>query len=733
VDSDSEFIINLSPIDLTQPEISLLSKGLGFCPTPRSIDDLQLNQDLEQFCRRMRLKDFFFDKDDKADDTTAYNPFKPKSTWNPPKRNYKLEQFLDSVCKDIKSIKFNNRVDNLSSEERQALRSLRNNQQIVIKPADKGSAVVIQDRIDYVNEGNRQLSNSLAYSKIRSDPTLKNTKTVQSTLSKLDIDDQTISAISPNDKSVKCPLFYMLPKVHKNNNPGRPIVSGCACPTAQVSRFVDFHLRPLVEKLPSYLQDTTHFLKHISNLNKRGPFPNNTVLVSADVSALYTNIPHNEALSACKKYLDTRSKKSPPTEHLIRLLELVMSLNSFEFDGHFYTQTLGLRMGTCVAPAVANLFMGDLEASLLNSTAFKPLEGSWKRYIDDIHMLWTSGLDALEEFKIFLNQFHDTIKFTFEVSSSQVPFLDTLTQLKDGHIHTTIYSKPTDTHSYLLPSSCHPSHTFKGIPYSQALRVRRICSEPHEEESNINLLKQHLLKRQYNEQSVDTQINKARTIDHNSLLQYKPKKKTDRTPLVATYNPALNQIRQILNRHLHILNDDERLKQVFPSPPLLSFRRPRNLRDLTVSAKLRPLEQDEPPGCKRCTAKKCSVCPYVKECSKFTSFTTGESFPITSSIHCKSSWVVYLITCSACNLQYVGKCETTLYTRFSNTKSDIKLNKKKLPIVDHFNSPGHSYNNISLRGIEHIRCQKRPILMHRESFWIAKLRTLKPSGINADP
>ena len=71
--------------------------------------------------------------------------------------------------------------------------------------------VVIQDGKDYVEEGIRQLSNTQTYTQIRSDPTLKNTKTVQNTLSKLDIGDQTTSAISPNPNDVKCRSFYMLP------------------------------------------------------------------------------------------------------------------------------------------------------------------------------------------------------------------------------------------------------------------------------------------------------------------------------------------------------------------------------------------------------------------------------------------------------------------------------------------------------------------------------------------
>ncbi|XP_072041052.1 uncharacterized protein [Amphiura filiformis] len=359
----------------------------------------------------------------------------------------------------------------------------------------------------------------------------------------------------------------MLPKVHKANNPGRPIVSGCSCPTKQISRFVDYHLRPLVESLPSYIQDTTDFIKHINTLNENAPLPDNTLLVSADVTALYTNINHNEALRACQQYLGTRPNKSPPTVDLIRLLELVMTLNSFEFNSQFYNQILGIRMGTCVAPSAANLFMGSLEARLLDTATTKPLEGSWVRFIDDVHFLWTSGVDNLEAFKSHLNTSHPTIKFTFESSPTQVPFLDTLTILKQGHIQTSLYSKPTDKHTYLLPSSCHPPHTFSGIPYSQALRVRRICSDPEEEDRHLNNLRSNLLKRAYDPNTIDKQIGKAKQQDRKSLLTYKPKKKMDRVPLVTTYNPAFNNIRSIISRHLHILDADDRLKQIFPLPP----------------------------------------------------------------------------------------------------------------------------------------------------------------------
>ena len=128
--------------------------------------------------------------------------------------------------------------------------------------------------------------------------------------------------------------MYFLPKIHKDNNPGRPIVSGCACPTVEISRFLDIHLRPLVETLPSYIQDTTHFLSHIQEINNQySPLSPRAILVSADVCSLYSNIPHSEGIRATQQALETRPNPHPPTEQLVRLLELILNLNYFSIPG----------------------------------------------------------------------------------------------------------------------------------------------------------------------------------------------------------------------------------------------------------------------------------------------------------------------------------------------------------------------------------------------------------------
>ena len=109
--------------------------------------------------------------------------------------------------------------------------------------------------------------------------------------------------------------------------------------------------------------------------------------------------------------------------------------------------------------------MTDLEKRLLSDIDLKPY--IWWRYIDDIFLIWEHGEESLKLFLGKINKIHPTIKFTADVKVI----------MKDEKIITDLYFKPTDTHQYLDSSSCHRYHCKKSIPYSQTLRLNRICSD----------------------------------------------------------------------------------------------------------------------------------------------------------------------------------------------------------------------------------------------------------------
>ena len=110
----------------------------------------------------------------------------------------------------------------------------------------------------------------------------------------------------------------------------------------------------------------------------------------------------------------------------------------------------------------------------------------WWRYIDDIYYIWEHGEESLETFLNKLNTFNPTIKFTAEYSKETINFLDVNVRLVEGELMTDLFVKPTDTHQFLDPSSSHPYHCKKGIPYSQTLKLNRICSDKESFDKRCN-------------------------------------------------------------------------------------------------------------------------------------------------------------------------------------------------------------------------------------------------------
>ena len=176
-------------------------------------------------------------------------------------------------------------------------------------------------------------------------------------------------------------------KIHKNPMGIRPIVSSI---TEPISQFADRWLQPHVKNLPSYLRDSTEFLKLVETMK----IPSNCLLASIDISSLYTNIPHGDGKQSVLYYLqnnpDNYTQPEQPTpDVLVELIDIVLKNNVFEFNNQYYLQIQGTVMGTKMAPAYANLFMGKLEEKLNELGKLHIM--LWKRFIDDIFVIWTGS------------------------------------------------------------------------------------------------------------------------------------------------------------------------------------------------------------------------------------------------------------------------------------------------------------------------------------------------------
>ena len=113
--------------------------------------------------------------------------------------------------------------------------------------------------------------------------------------------------------------------------------------------------------LPSYIKDTTHFIKI---LNEMDTISDNAWLVTLDVTQLYTNISNEEGILAAKECLHNfrpNPNLKPSNDSLLTLMKFVLTMNNFQFNGDNFLQISGTSMGTKMAPAYANCFMGKFE------------------------------------------------------------------------------------------------------------------------------------------------------------------------------------------------------------------------------------------------------------------------------------------------------------------------------------------------------------------------------------
>ena len=96
----------------------------------------------------------------------------------------------------------------------------------------------------------------------------------------------------------------------------------------------------------------------------------------------------------------------------------VLTINYFSFNKKLYMQKRGTAMGTVMAPAYANAFI--LETQMVGFLEYKPK--LWRRFIDDVFMIWPHGEEKLQDFIAHIRDYHDTGKFTVECSTEQIAF-----------------------------------------------------------------------------------------------------------------------------------------------------------------------------------------------------------------------------------------------------------------------------------------------------------------------
>ena len=364
---------------------------------------------------------------------------------------------------------------NLSPQQRKALRSLKEDPNIVTVSADKGKATVIMDKPDY-NRKMMEILDDDKYTTLRRDPTVKVENRIASTLKSLrnegHLDEKLCDFLMPRYSSP--PQMYGLPKIHKDGTPMRPIVSTIGSPSYKLAKELARILTPLTGNTPHAVKNSASF---VDIIRKTQLHPEDR-LISFDVSNLFTQVPIEEALRVVTEKLSMdeslKDRTSIPTSHLVQLIELCLRTTYFQFEDKFYEQSEGAAMGSPLSPVIANLYMEYLEETALQTATLHPR--LWLRYVDDTFVIWQHGPEELQRFHEHINQQHPNITFTIEQEKEgKLAFLDVqVTRSLEG-LTTSVYRKPTHTDRYIPFHSHHHQRTITGVLRCMRDRAHRIC------------------------------------------------------------------------------------------------------------------------------------------------------------------------------------------------------------------------------------------------------------------
>ena len=697
-------IINLSSIDLSQEEIETLKYGFKFTPTPTQ-NETELKADTKAFCRKLRLAEYFLDKDYTTDESLVKN----KSSFNPPRgRDKYLDTYIDYTM-NLPLHQTHAKRYNMSWTQKRSVNKLKNLTDVIFKEADKGGAIVIMDKDYYGKKMLEMLQDKDTYKELPSNADKDTFKKISFCINKHK------DVLTEKEKdyllefSSKTSNFYGLPKVHKcsfiidqvkkqnseyikllapEDLKFRPIVAGPSCPTHRLSNLIDILLKPLLKHVKSYVRDDIDFLTKLpKNISKDEEF------ITFDVTNLYSNISHELGIKAISHWIDKHYSsidKRFSKEFIIDSIKIILENNTFNLGDRTFLQIKGTAMGTKMAPTYATLVLAYLEEMLYNKINQKfgkeygiHFEKQWKRYLDDCFYIHNSNKCKIETIHQMLNDLDKNLYFTIERSKSEIPFLDILVKNVSGNIVTDMYHKPTDTKQYLHFKSCHPRAMKMNIPYSLARRVCTIVSDTNLRTLRLQQLSHNLQARHYPKSVIIQGIEKAQKLDIETLRT--PKETTPQTldtiAFVSTHNPNNANIFQTTKDSLKILENSQKGKLLLQNLKLINSKRQApNLKKILTKAKF----SDSFTGVHKCNKTRCKTCQHIIEGQGFTFRPTGKTFYVKCQMDCTTENILYVIECQGCKEHYIGQTSNSLQKRTTLHRQHFDHPEyRKLPVSSH--------------------------------------------------
>lgn len=583
------------PFDLTT--LAVLNKGLKFIPTPLRLSLPSLQQSLQRFERNVALRCQF--GEGAIPLFRVPNPaFQPEAP--PPAVAAFLQHVRTAATARLHAIQQQRvRTPNMVAAERLALQQLRAMSGIRIKPADKNLGLVVMQVGDYHDSVMGHLSDTTTYTDItaRFASFLTTTcNTLQQLVNTYECElGDAHSKYALQGNSMQQPAyFYALPKLHKMQHMGppiisRPIAASHSWVTTPVSQLLAHELNGELHKYDTILRDRNELITLVEST----AIPTNAWLVTFDIESLYPNVAQYDCADACAMAVTG----SPRHKSMVKdLMLFILQHNVVQYRDRRYLQITGGAMGTPVLPPAAQLYLAIKWEGELKQKLQAQFPTIFKRFIDDGFVVFQGTEQELLVFLQQLNTLLPNIRITFTYSQSSVDVMDTV--IYKSHLYTTsgmcslkvrTHQKVLNKYLYIPPSSHHSRNVFSSFVRAELIRYVVTNTDECWYHSMVTKFKHRLLQRGYALAFIDAAIGTVSYADRSKYLSHAQHQSAATataakgTAFVVPYAGGVSdmQLQQLLHStymahpdvHQHI------------SKPFVSFTKCSNLGAMLVHAK----------------------------------------------------------------------------------------------------------------------------------------------------
>lgn len=587
--------------DLTPPSFlnTTLTRGLKFIPPCKPPNHDTLITSLQTFFRRLLLKQHFREHPER-ENRYAYYPklYRADGNWTP-NTTIQWEQWTARVQSEFETTfetskllrSLTDKTDTIDTDLILTRHYLKLHPELMIVATDKNLGPALITRQDYIDMCLKHLCDTNTYTQMFDRNEILNNPKTHERIQKL---NKTALEIYPWIKNLrqflesynddpKIPLFHCLPKVHKSTITGRPIAGAHSWLTTPISTLLSHILRTSILSSGRYdflLRDSKQLVAETENLE----IADTDLFVSFDVETLYPRMVHEGTVKAVK-YANWHIHGDKLKKWACDATELILEQSFVEFGETLFKQCKGMAMGTNAAVELANIYVAHYieckESFKERKTRFMRL---WKRFIDDVFMIWKGTRAELDQFIVWLNSQNPSLRFTAHIHESETDFLD-LTAFRHNHrLKFKIYQKSINRFLYVPFDSNHPRHVFRAFIKGELIRYARNCTRMVDFWRQRGLFGIRLENRGYPQSFIQRVFREVNHSDRNRLLDEKRQVETEdaddnKVFITVPFHPVVvdMQPKEIISRNLR---EEDNIEVV------VGYRNPPNLGSILTTSRL---------------------------------------------------------------------------------------------------------------------------------------------------